>query len=87
MKINLKREKKQVWKKIPKAIKTKHVEAKELFKILYSLIADLDSKKKYWIRVSPYELALLNTRLQAITSDDNFREYIQNQKLKDQLFG
>lgn len=72
--------------KIPTTIKTKHVEAKELYKILYSLIKDFNSRRKFLKRVSPYELTLLNTKLKAVTNEDAYQEYLETQKLREELF-
>jgi len=57
-----------------------------LYQILYSLIKDLNSRKKFLHRVSRYELTLLNTKLSAIVSQDAFEEYQENQKSRKELF-
>lgn len=72
--------------KLPRTIKTKHSETKVLYQILYSLIKDLNSRKKFLHRVSRYELTLLNTKLSAIVSQDAFEEYQENQKSRKELF-
>jgi hypothetical protein len=72
--------------KIPTTIKTKHVEAKELYKILYSLIKDSNSRSKFLQRVTPYDLTLLNTKLKAVTNDEAYQEYLETQKLRKELF-
>lgn len=72
--------------KIPSTIKTKHAEAKELYKILYSLIKDSDSRNKFLKRVTSYDLTLLNTKLKAVTSVDAYNEYLETQKLRKELF-
>ena len=72
--------------KLPRTIKTKHSEAKVLYQILYSLIKDLNSRKKFLHRVSRHELTLLNTKLSATVSEDAFQEYQENQKSREALF-
>jgi len=72
--------------KMPTTIKTKHVEAKELYKILYSLIKDSNSRDKFLKRISSYELTLLNTKLKAVTNEDAYQEYLETQKLREELF-
>lgn len=72
--------------KLSRTIKTKHSEAKDLYQILYSLIKDLDSKKKFYHRITPHELVMLNTKLLAITSEEAYQEYLENQKSREALF-
>lgn len=72
--------------KLPPTIKTKHVEVKELYKILYLLIKDSNSRKKFLKRINSYELTLLNTKLKAVTNEDAYMEYLETQKLREELF-
>ncbi|MGY5149578.1 MAG: hypothetical protein ACW9W3_05905 [Candidatus Nitrosopumilus sp. bin_68KS] len=77
---------KQLGNKIPRLIKTKHTESKELYAILYSLINDEKSRKQFLHRVTRHDLTILNTKLSAIATADGFREYQENQKAKEELF-
>jgi len=72
--------------KLPRTIKTKHLVAKELFGILYSLIKDFDYRKKFLNNVTRHDLVMLNTKLSAVTSPEGFREYQENQKSREALF-
>jgi len=77
---------KQLENKIPKTIKTKHSEAKELYGILYSLIKELDYRKKFLNKVTRHDLVMLNTKLSAVASPEGFEEYQENLKSRQALF-
>lgn len=76
----------QLADKLPKYIKTKNSEVKQLYVFIHPLIKDPNSRKKLLKRISSYELSLLNTKLQAISDEKIFQEYKENQKLKEKLF-
>lgn len=78
---------KQLEKEIPRNIKTKHNESKELYVILYSLIHDDKSRKLFLQRVTRHDLTSLNTKLSAVATVEGFEEYQENQKSKKELFG
>lgn len=77
---------KEIEKQLSRIIKTKNSEAKEFYRILYSLIKDLNYRKKFLNRVSRHDLTLLNTKLKAVTGDLEFQEYQENQKSREALF-
>jgi len=78
---------KQLEKQISKKIKTKNIESKELYEILYTLIFDDDSRKKFLHnRVSRHDLTMLNTKLSAVATPEGFLEYQENQKSRQELF-
>jgi|SRR3989338_6670719 len=72
--------------KIPKTVKTKYSEVKDLYQILYLLIKDAGSRRKFLYRVTSHDMVLLNTKLAGIVSDEAFREYHENQKSRRELF-
>jgi len=72
--------------KLPSTIKTKHVAAKDLYKILFFLIKDMDSRHKFLHRRSSYDLSMLNTKLKAISGEEYYQEYLEAQKLRQELF-
>ncbi len=78
---------KQLEKQIPRIIKTKHPESKELYEILYALKNDDSSRKKFLHRISRHDLSILNTKLSAVATPEGFLEYQENQKSRDELFG
>ena len=77
---------KQLGKKIPKTIKTKHPISIELYCILNSLIKDDNSRKKFLHRVTRHDLTILNTKLAAVSTSEGFLEYVENQKSRNELF-
>jgi hypothetical protein len=72
--------------KISPSIKTKHHDSKTLYAILFSMIKDADSRKKFLERISKHDLSLLNTKLFAISSEESFLEYREDQKSRESLF-
>ena len=76
----------QISKQLPKSIKTKHVEVKDLYRILYSMLKESNSRSKFLILVSRIDLIQFNTKLAATVSSDAFDEYQENQRLKQELF-
>lgn len=76
----------QLGKQISKTLKTKHIESKELYGILYSLIKDDNSRKKFLHRVSRHDLTILNTKLSGVATPQGFLEYQENQKSREELF-
>jgi len=73
--------------KFPRTIKTKHTETKQLYEILHSLIKDLNSRKKFLMRgATRHDLVLLNTKLSAVSSQEGFLEYQENQEAREALF-
>lgn len=76
----------QIEKDIPRQIKTKHSESKELYSILYSLIREEKSREKFLHRVTGHDLGLLNTKLSAVATPEGFLEYKENQKSREELF-
>jgi hypothetical protein len=50
------------------------------------MIKDADSRKKFLERISKHDLSLLNTKLFAISSEESFLEYREDQKSRESLF-
>ena len=79
---------KQISGKLVKTITTKDSEVKELYTILYSLINDEKARKTFLKKpgTSRHDLTMLNSKLAAAASEEGYRDYLENQKAKKELF-
>ncbi len=72
--------------KFPKKISSKHNEAKQLYQNLIPLLKDNKARNKLLKRITPFRFTILNNKLKAITSDEDFEQYLEDEKLRDEFF-
>jgi len=72
--------------KLSKSFSSKHAEAKRLYHSLYPLLKDIKSREKLLKRVTSVQLTSLNTKLKAISTENDYNEYLENEKLRKDFF-
>ena len=72
--------------KISKTFSSKHLEVKKLYQSLFPLLKDVESREKLLKRVSSSRFTSLNIKLKAILSVNDYDEYLENEKLRNDFF-